>query len=445
MTNPKVTENVQNTRALAAKVCWQIIDQGHSLDRNLKQQLETLDLSQQNRAFTQQLVYGVVRWYWQLNDIAEQLLQSPIRKKDRVIHFLLLIGLYQLSHLETQQHAAVSETVNACKKLKKEWAKRLINGCLRQYIRQPIFAKSQQQFSQPSLSHPKWLIEQFTQNWPDEAEQIMMNNNTHPPMCIRVNSIYGSRDDYLATLNEQGIAAVADKYSQDGIILNKAVSVENLPDFFNGATSVQDTAAQIAVDLLQIEEKQNVLDTCAAPGGKTAHILERTHNTAKVTALDISTQRCEQLQDTLKRLNLTASVQTADACQLDEWWDKKTTFDRILIDAPCSGTGVIRRHPDIKHHRKPDDIVSLQHIQQQLLNSLWKTLKSNGLMLYMTCSILKQENVEQISTFLKTHNDAEMIPINHPNALTLEFGQQTLPGIHKMDGFYYCLLKKQPL
>ena len=432
-----MTNHKHNTRAISAKVCWQIIDQGQSLDRCLKQQLETLNLPQPDRAFTQQLVYGVVRWYWQLNNIAEQLLQSPIRKKDRVIHFLLLIGLYQLSQLKTQQHAAVSETVNACKKLKKEWAKRLINGCLRQYLRHPISAGNAH-----TLNHPEWLKVQFSEHWSDQAEHIMLHNNIQPPMCIRVNRIQHSRDDYLAILKADGIPATADQYSQDGIILEKATTVNNLPDFFSGAVSVQDTAAQIAVDLLQLEETHTVLDACAAPGGKTAHILERTSNNANVTALDISAQRCEQLEDTLHRLKLTASVKSADACQLDTWWDK-TQFDRILIDAPCSGTGVIRRHPDIKHHRKPEDIQALKEIQKDLLNTLWETLKENGLMLYMTCSILKQENIEQIDSFMKTHNDAEIVPTAHPNALTLNFGQQTLPGIHEMDGFYYCLLKKK--
>ena len=436
MTPKKQNIRTVNTRAIAASICWQIIDQGYSLDRSLKKQLEQQELSHKDNAFIQNLVYGVVRWYWQLNNMAEQLLQSPIKKKDRVIHFLLLIGLYQLSHLKTQQHAAVSETVNACKKLKKEWAKRLINGCLRQYIRQPTSPSEEYQFC-----HPNWLADQFAKDWPNQAEQIMLSNNKQPPMCIRVNRLYCSRDDYLTELENQNIDAVKDPYSSDGIILNKPTSVANLPNFFKGAASVQDTAAQIAVDLLQVEKTQTVLDACAAPGGKTAHILERTNNSAKLTALDVNSQRCEQLQDTLERLQLSATVKTANACQLGDWWDQ-AKFDRILIDAPCSGTGVIRRHPDIKHHRKPEDIKGLLQVQQMLLENLWQTLKENGLLLYMTCSILKQENTEQISRFLQTHNNAEIMPINHPNALTLEFGQQTLPSLHEMDGFYYCLLKK---
>lgn len=433
-----MTAAKQSTRAIAAKICWEIIDQGHSLDRSLKQRQEILNLSSQDSAFTQQLVYGVVRHFWQLDNIANQLLQSPIRKKDRIIHFLLLVGLYQLIHLKTQEHAAVSETVNACKKLKKEWAKRLINGCLRQYIRKPASASDKSK-----LNHPEWLIEELQKNWPDDAMQIMHNNNTQAPMCIRVNRLKNTRDDYLKKLMQTNIEAITDQYSEDGIVLKKAVPVNQLPGFFDGAASVQDTAAQIAADLLSVKQQQTILDACAAPGGKTAHILERTNNQATVTALDISEQRCEQLQDTLNRLQLTASVKVADASQLDSWWDKTTQFDRVLIDAPCSGSGVIRRHPDIKHHRKPEDIEALQQIQQSLLCSLWETLKEGGLMLYMTCSILDAENSKQINAFLKKHNDAEIMPTKHPNALTLELGQQTLPGVHQMDGFYYCLLKKR--
>ncbi|MCL4162637.1 UNVERIFIED_CONTAM: hypothetical protein GTU68_013613, partial [Idotea baltica] len=229
---------------------------------------------------------------------------------------------------------------------------------------------------------------------------------------------------------------------QDGIILQQATSVSALPGFFKGVVSVQDTAAQLACDLLNLESKQTMLDACAAPGGKTAHALERTNGDISMTALDVSSRRCEQLNDTLDRLDLDAKVYSADASIAPTWPIPESHYDRILIDAPCSGVGVIRRHPDIKHHRRPTDIEALKETQQALLNNLWPLLKPGGLMLYMTCSILPEENELQIRQFLQSRNDVMLNKIDHPNALSLDFGVQTLPGVHNMDGFYYCLLSK---
>jgi len=424
-----------NIRALAASICWHVIDQGQSLDRAFTNKLEHHELSSQDRGFLQELVYGVIRWHWQLDDIANQLLTSRIRNKDRAIHFLLLVGLYQLTHLNTPEHAAVSETVNGCINLKKQWAKNLLNSCLRRFLREDISSR------QP-LSHPKWLIERISTAWPDHSEVILQANNERPPMCLRINARMTSRQAYLSKLQENGISANEDTYSKDGIRLTNTVPVSMLPDFFAGYASVQDTAAQLACDFLKPEPNHTILDACAAPGGKTAHILERTDNQCTLHALDISATRCEQLQDTLTRLQLDAVIQAADASQLDSWSKPEQGFDRILIDAPCSGIGVIRRHPDIKHHRQAADIMQLMPTQQQLLVSLWKILKPSGHLLYMTCSILPEENEQQIATFIAHNPDANAIELAHPNALSTEFGVQTLPGVHDMDGFYYCLLEK---
>ncbi|GHA20066.1 ribosomal RNA small subunit methyltransferase B [Arenicella chitinivorans] len=427
-----------NTRAAAAQIAWQIIDKGQSLDACLSAFFEQNDFSPQDRGFVQELVYGVCRWHGELDWVASQLLQSPIRKKDRVVHFVLLVGLYQQRHLDTAAHAAVSETVSACQQLGKQWAKKLINGCLR--------SAQRTEYTLPqdvdSLCHPAWIRDAIIQAWPQHATAILSANNARPPMCLRVNSMRSTRTDYLARLTEQKIAATPDPFARDGIILTQPTPVTNLPDFSSGACSVQDTAAQIAADLLAPQPGMTVLDACAAPGGKTAHLLERCDNDLQLDALDISASRCLQLQATLDRLQLTAKVTTADASDATQWPPSASGYDRILIDAPCSGLGVIRRHPDIKHHRRPQDIDQLTQIQAALLDALWLQLKPGGRLLYMTCSVLPAENHLQIDQFVRRQKGVMLPAVPHPNALQLEHGVQTLPGVHAMDGFYYCLLEK---
>lgn len=427
-----------NTRAAAAKICWEIIDQGRSLDSALADYVENQQPSAQDKGFAQELVYGVCRWHGELEIVAKKYLRSSIRKKDRVVHFLLLVGFYQLRYLSTADHAAVAETVKGCQQLNKVWAKQLVNGCLRNHQRGPAEVPDA-----VSVSHPEWIQKALTKAWPNHALAVMHANNQRPPMCLRVNRMQHSRDDYLALLQSNDIAAFADPYSNDGIILKQAQGVNDLPKFAEGACSVQDTAAQLAATLLDVQPSHTVLDACAAPGGKTAHMLERMNNQGDMHALDISEKRCEQLQSTLKRLSLTAQVSAADASKAPSWPMPAHGYDRILIDAPCSGLGVIRRHPDIKHHRRPSDIDALNEIQANLLSNLWPHLKPNGLLLYMTCSVLPSENDNQVKRFITQTDDAETQTLDHPNGLVLEHGVQTLPGVHSMDGFYYSLLKKR--
>lgn len=427
-----------NTRAAAAKLSWQIIDKGQSLDAAISSFFESSEFSPQDRGFVQELVYGVCRWYGELDAVSMSLLKSPIRNKDRVIHFVLLVGLYQLRHLETAEHAAVGETVSACKQLNKQWAKNLINGCLRNYLRDGCQLENIDE-----LSHPQWIRDAVKKSWPIYSDAIFESNNQRPPMCIRVNTRQHSRDEYLAKLTQIGISASSDKHAVDGIILDTPCAVTALPGFDEGACSIQDTAAQISADLLAPELGMQVLDACAAPGGKTAHLLERCDNQLSMHALDISERRCEQLHSTLSRLQLDAKVIVADASATPSWEVPEDGYDRILIDAPCSGLGVIRRHPDIKHHRRPEDIDALEKVQSKLLDQLWKHLKVDGCLLYMTCSVLPRENEKQIDAFLARTNDVMLLRKAHPNALALDKGIQTLPGVHRMDGFYYCLLQKK--
>lgn len=428
----------KNARALAATTAWQIIDQGKSLDGALASCFEKHPERSQDHGFIQELVYGVCRWYGELDSLTHRLLNKPIRNKDRVVHFVLLVGLYQLRHLQTAQHAAVDETVSACTQLNKRWAGNLINGCLRTYLRQPLDPIA----TLAEITHPAWLVNTLQKAWPQYYQRILEANNERPAMCLRVNRMQHTRDAYLQLLSEHELPAHADPMSVDGIILDQAQAVHSLPGFFDGAVSVQDTAAQLACDFLSVEMGYEVLDACAAPGGKTAHLLERSNNEINMQALDVSERRCEQLNDTLARLNLKAAVNVADASQDPNWQLPANGYDRIVIDAPCSGTGVIRRHPDIRHHRRESDIAQLNEVQAALLQNLWPLLKANGKLLYLTCSIIPAENEKQISQFLASHNNAKLEIIDHPNAINVEHGCQTLPGVHGMDGFYYCLLSK---
>lgn len=432
-----------NTRAAAANIAWHIIDKGQSLDKALANYFEAAQLSAQDRAFIQELVYGICRWYGELDALAGRLLRSPIRNKDRVIHFVLLVGLYQLQHLKTAEHAAVGETVSACKQLNKQWAKKLINGCLRNFLRDPTKLDSTApNIRSARLSHPEWIRNAIDKAWHENADAIFLANSERPPMCLRVNQRQHTRDEYLAQLEANNISATSDPFTENGITLAQPVPVFELPGFMDGACSVQDTAAQLAAEILTPSKGMRVLDACAAPGGKTAHLLEHCDNNLDIQALDISEQRCTQLHTTLGRLKLGADIIVADASIKPIWETPTKGYDRILIDAPCSGLGVVRRHPDIKHHRRPSDIQALMKTQHALLTNLWPLVKPAGQLLYMTCSILPNENDQQIKRFVGSQNDAMLIKIDHPNALTLEYGVQTLPGVHSMDGFYYCLLEK---
>ncbi len=428
-----------NPRAAAAKLSWQIIDKGQSLDAALNDYFSSN--TEEHRSLVQELVYGVCRWYGELDAVADKLLDKPIRNKDRVIHFVLLIGLYQLRFLHTADHAAVSETVSACQQLGKGWAKNLINGCLRRWQRES------QDLTPPSTSlhertHPQWLRESISAAWPEHATAILEANDQRPPMVLRVNQQLTDRKQYLDLLDKAGVEASADLRSPTAIKLTHPVPVTQLPEFDTGKVSVQDIAAQCAIDLVTVNDNMRVLDACAAPGGKAAHLLEKSGNAISLDALDISPARVERMRDTFSRLNLTANVFVANAADASTWPHPAGGYKLIIIDAPCSGSGVIRRHPDIKHHRRPEDIHALTNAQQELLNSLWPLLQNDGQLLYLTCSILPPENEHQIEQFLQIHANAQAIELDHPNCLSLAHGKQTLPGVHDMDGFYYCLLRK---
>ena len=334
----------------AAALVIQRVTQGQSLTTASVDIIKRLDETQ--RSLFQQLAYGVIRWHPLLEALSQQLLSKPLKSKDGDIQALLLIGIYQLRSLRIPDHAALSETVSACKLLNKSWASGLMNACLRNYQRQQqAMEKSIAEQPVSQYAHPAWLIEKYQNDWPELWQNILTANNQQPPMMLRVNRREYSTSEYLELLAKAGIQGEAIENCPQGILLEQACDVFALPGFVEGAVSVQDGAAQKVADLLELQSEQRILDACAAPGGKTCHILER-FPANQVTALDISEERLKQVNENLSRLHLSADCLAANASDTLNWWNGEQ-FDRILIDAPCSGSGVIRRHPDIKLLRKP--------------------------------------------------------------------------------------------
>jgi 16S rRNA (cytosine967-C5)-methyltransferase len=428
-----------NTRWVAAKILTRVLQEGQSLTAALESSIGRVD-SAQDKAFIQALCYGVCRYYHRLDFILAALLDKPIKAME--VKSLLLIGLYQLKYMRVKHHAAVSETVQAARKL--PWARALVNAVLRNYLRKQDELEQQADMDKSAtLSHPDWLIQQLEHDWPEQAEALLRENNQQPPMALRVNLTKTPRDAYLQLLLDQTISATALPHCNAGIILDKPVSIDALPHFAEGWVSIQDSAAQLAAGLLSIQPGHRVLDVCAAPGGKTAHILELHPDISELVAVDIDEKRMLRVSENLARLGLQATLTVGDAAQPKDWWDGKP-FDRILLDAPCSATGVIRRHPDIKLLRRADDISALAALQKTILNAMWPLLSSGGILLYATCSVLKQENEGQIQDFLAIHNDAIELP--NPNTgwgITGKYGKQVMTGESLMDGFYYARILKQ--
>ncbi len=430
-----------NPRLAAARALTAVLAGKASLASSLPTQLERV--SERDKGLVQELAFGTARWQPRLSILALELLSKPFRKADQDVEALLLIGLYQLLYTRIPAHAAIAETVGCATALKKPWAKGLLNAVLRRAQREaetllPLLEKDPVVLT----AHPRWLQKSLKAFWPDDWLAICAANNSHPPLTLRVNQRVSSRDAYLAQLTECGIDGQATTFSQDGITLTTPCDVTTLPGFADGAVSVQDEAAQLAAGLLRLEPGQRVLDACCAPGGKTCHILESEAQLQEVVAIDLEPQRLERVKANLQRLKLQATLRSGDARALDQWWDGQS-FQRILLDAPCSATGVIRRHPDIKLTRNADDIVALAQLQGELLDALWATLADNGILLYATCSTLPTENTEVIAAFLQRTSDAQELPFAAAFGKAQPHGQQLLAQVGGHDGFYYARLIKQ--
>ncbi|MBO1926467.1 16S rRNA (cytosine(967)-C(5))-methyltransferase RsmB [Thiomicrorhabdus sp. 6S2-11] len=432
-----------HTRFVALKMCLQVVEHGRSLSQVLPEGLAQFS-DKRERSFVQNLVLGTLRWQFRLMAIRSQLLKKKLKAKDEDVNQLILLGLFQILHTETAEHAAVSETVNVTAKLKKPWAKGLVNGILRNFMREKdaICAEVDLKPAQ-KYSHPQWFFKAMRKAYPEHWQEILEANNQIAPLTLRNNALEQSRDELLQAFAEADIQASEHPHCQQGIVLEQSTDITQLPTYDEGGFSVQDAAAQQAAQILQPQAGQKILDACAAPGGKTAHLLEYANADLDLLALEKEPERLDRLAENLHRLGLECDYRVGDASQASDWWDGQP-FDKILLDAPCSATGIIRRHPDIKWHRIPEDIEELVEIQQKILDELWQTLKPGGQMLYATCSVLPQENREQMQAFLERTNDAEMIPLAVDwGWQDSEIGRQILPGQDGMDGFYYCLLQKQ--
>ncbi|MHB9100708.1 MAG: 16S rRNA (cytosine(967)-C(5))-methyltransferase RsmB [Sulfuricella sp.] len=404
--------------------------------RNLNQALQGLlsrhsALSPQQRAAAQDMSYGTLRFYGQLRAILDLLLQKPV--PDVAVRALLLVALYQLQYSRSAEHAVVDHAVRAAEALKKPWAKGLVNAVLRNFLRQRISLLEQATASEEGrYSHPQWWIDKLRRQYPEDWATLLETNNQHPPMTLRVNRRATSTEAYLDLLHQQGIEG--QQVGENAILLEQPVAVDKLPGFGAGMASVQDAGAQFAARLLDVADGMRVLDACAAPGGKAAHLLELAR--IALTALDSDPERLKKIEQTLQRLKLDAHCLAGNAARPEEWWDGRP-FQRILADVPCSASGVVRRHPDIKWLRREADIAAFAAQQAEILDALWRVLGSGGKLLYATCSVFAEENQQQIAQFLVRHKDAQCLPIFLPTA---KDGQLTPNFQH--DGFYYALLLK---
>ena len=428
-----------SARYLATKVLTAVLQDRISLNEAFARLVPP---TTPDSSLVKELCYGCLRSYPRLQAIIGQLLAKPLKPKDQDLEILMALGLYQMLAMRIPEHAAVAETVNVTKKLGKTWARGVVNAVLRNFQRdKDRLLNNIAEQPEALFAHPTWLLHSIQQAWPDDWQAIVAANNQHPPLTLRVNLKKQSRDAYLKLLATHGIEAIATPHSNSGISLTTPVDVKKLPGFAKGHVSVQDLAAQLAAQLLAVKPGHRVLDACAAPGGKTAHLLEAQTALAELVAIDKDQKRLLRVKENLARLSLSAHLICADAADTKTWWDGKP-FERILLDAPCSATGVIRRHPDIKYLRQAQDFDHLPEQQLQLLHSLWPLLAPGGILVYATCSIMPEENTQAIARFLASHPDAIEQPINADWGRKASFGRQILPGEANMDGFYYARLKK---
>lgn len=428
-----------NTRALSAKIVSAVYN-GKSLS-------DAFDLhlpKNKDAAFIKTLCFGTIRFYHELHAILSTLLDKPLKPKDNDIECLLLIGLYQLLHLDTPHYAAINESVSATKILKKRWATGLTNKILRLSLsidKEKLLASK----IDAQYAHPLWMIKKIKADWPNHWQSILNANNIQAPLFLRVNQTKIPTNDYIALLEKAGIEHKLPPKLPFAVEITSPIPTEKLPGFKEGFFSVQDLTGQKVTEYLNLGTKQSVLDACCAPGSKTTHMLETRPDIRLITAVDISAKRLQKLTDNLKRLQLPTKkvkIIAGDMDNIDTWWDK-THYDRILVDAPCSATGVIRRHPDIKLLRKLSDIAVLARQQRAILDNAWQMLSTGGVLVYTTCSVFSDENEQIIELFLQNNKDAVIQSLDESWGINLSFGQQVLPGDQARDGFYYAAIKKQ--
>ena len=431
---------VASPRLATLKMLSSVLDSGSNL---ADAEAENKQPDARDRAFARHLAYGVLRWLTALEWLAGQLLRKPLRRKDRDVQRLILIGIYQLWKDDAAAHAAIHEGAESARKLGKSWAVSVINAVLRRFQREQADWITRLDKKDERFAHPAWLLQALKVDWPQDWRQIADANNLPAPLWLRLNRQVETADT-LVGLAGGGFTVERHAIAAEAIKISPAAPVQSLPGFEQGRLSVQDPAAQLAAGLLHLEKNHRVLDACAAPGGKACHILESAPGIA-LTAIDQSPARLELVAENLGRLGFKCGgpikLIAADAAEPAQWWDG-VLYDRILLDAPCSASGVIRRHPEIKWLRSPGQVEDAAKIQARLLQTLWPLLEAGGILLYATCSVLRVENSRQIQQFIELHPDAELLETDARWGRKLDYGRQILPGEQEMDGFFYASLRK---
>lgn len=431
---------MNDTRALAAQALADVALRGVSLREVMERQAPRLPDSR-DRALLMALVSDGARWWLRFDAALDRLLERSLREKEPRIHALLVLGLVQLEILQLPAYAAVAATVQAARELKRPQLAGLVNAVLRRWQRereQHLAALDAQ--PRTRHAHPAWLANAIVNDWPDQADAVMAADNREPPLMLRVNARRATRDGLIERLHAAGYEAQAHDWLRDGIVLPHSSDVTRMPGFAEGLFAVQDGSAQVAADLLDARNGQRVLDACAAPGGKACHVLERADVT--LTALEFDAHRAERVTQNLDRLGLSAQLVIGDAGKPDAWWDGQP-YDRILIDAPCSATGVLRRRPDVRLHRRDTDIAALTAQQRRILDGLWPTLAVSGRLVYVTCSLLRAENEAVIEAWLGAQKDAHVVAFELPVGQRAAIGWQVLAGDGDLDGMYYAVIEKR--
>jgi len=440
MTNAKGAK----VRAVSAEIVDAVVGGGQSLDAAISKNEERV--STNDRSLLRMLCYGTLRHHWVLQEWIDQLVAKPLRKRDRVINALLAVGLYQIVEMRIPDHAVVSETVAAARRLQRPKLAGLVNACLRRFVREDLSSNGPLG-DESKWNHPNWLINRIRTDWSDDWQAILTANMERAPMWLRANSSRNTAEQYRQRLREEGLPAELLDGVPDAVRLEEPQAVDKLPGFDVGDASVQDAAAQIAARWLLQDVAGRVLDACAAPGTKSGHLLEIGGDRLSLVCVDSDKSRTLSIAENLARIGQNATIIVADASKPKEWWDEEL-FNAILLDAPCSASGVIRRHPDIKLLRRESDLTSLTVLQRKLLEALWPTLAPGGTLLYATCSVLAAENDDVTARFLADHSDAienDVLPNNNIRDLMRRkaCGYQILPGSAGMDGFYYAALQKK--
>ena len=429
-----------DTRAEAARALADIALRGASLREAMERHAPKLP-DPRDRALLMALVSDGARWWPRFDAALDRLLDRPLRRKEPAVHALLVLGLVQLEVLELADYAAVAATVEAVRALKRPQLAGLVNAVLRRWQRErATHLAALDARPETRHAHPRWLAEAIARDWPAQAEAVMTADNREPPLMLRANRRRTGRDALIERLRADGQTAEAHAWLADAIVLPHSTDVTRLPGFAEGLFAVQDGAAQIAADLADARDGQRALDACAAPGGKACHLLERAD--VALTALEFDAKRAKRIRENLARLHLQADVVVGDAGDPSRWWDGKP-YQRILLDAPCSATGVLRRRPDVRLHRRADDIPVLVGQQRRILEALWPLLAPGGRLVYITCSLLRAENEAVVAPFLATHADAQAVPFTLPAGQAAAIGWQVLPGDGDLDGMYYAVLEKR--